>query len=163
MKYSVATRRAGVVSFLAFILIAGYGGDAKPTYPDGYRNWTHIKSMVIQQGHALYDPFGGIHHIYANSTGLSGYRGAKKKFRDGSVIVFDLLEAPEKDRTITEGPRKLIGVMRKDAKRYRDTGGWGFFAFKGSTKEPLPINPSDCFQCHQAASATDYVFSEYRP
>ena len=40
-------------------------------YPKGYRQWTHVKSMVIQPGHALYEAFGGIHHLYANRRSTS--------------------------------------------------------------------------------------------
>ena len=29
---------------------------AKVDYPTGYRDWTHVKSMVIQPGHQLHDP-----------------------------------------------------------------------------------------------------------
>jgi len=60
-------------------------------YPEGYRAWKHVKSMLIQEGHPLYGPFGGLHHIYANDLALKGY--ASGKFPDGSVIVFDLMEA----------------------------------------------------------------------
>jgi len=35
-------------------------------YPEGYRQWPLVKSMVIQEGHKAYDMFGGIHQIYAN-------------------------------------------------------------------------------------------------
>ena len=49
--------------------------DAPPVaYPEGYRQWTHVKSMVIQPGHALYDAFGGIHHLYANAKAEAGYK-----------------------------------------------------------------------------------------
>ena len=73
---------------------------AKVDYPTGYRDWTHVKSMVIQPGHQLYESFGGIHHIYANQSALEGYRTGS--FADGSVIIFDLLEAP---RPTTRSPR----------------------------------------------------------
>ena len=39
-------------------------------YPTGYRDWRHVKSMVINPGHGLYDAFGGIHHLYANKAAL---------------------------------------------------------------------------------------------
>ncbi|MHA2610908.1 MAG: cytochrome P460 family protein [bacterium JZ-2024 1] len=162
---AVATVVVGVLLIFSY----GSGGGSGATtgkypegYPKGYREWTHIKSMVIQEGHALYDSFGGIHHIYANKDALSGYRSKKKKFSDGSVIVFDLLDARAEDHTITEGSRKLIGVMVKNKAKYASTGGWGFFAFKGSTTEPLKINPADCFSCHQSAAESDYVFSQFR-
>ena len=42
---------------------ASAGGAADVPYPAAYRDWHHVKSMVINQGHALYDTFGGIHHL----------------------------------------------------------------------------------------------------
>jgi hypothetical protein len=44
-------------------------------YPEGYRQWTHVKSMMIMPEHALYGAFGGMHHLCAN-------RRAAQKNRD---------------------------------------------------------------------------------
>ena len=98
-------------------------------YPAGYRDWHHVKSMVIEEGHPLYGAFGGIHHLYANDKALEGYRS--DTFPDGAVIIFDLLEAVHDDNAVTEGDRKVVGVMHKDAKKFAATGGWGFEGFGG--------------------------------
>ncbi|MEQ1807681.1 MAG: cytochrome P460 family protein [Burkholderiaceae bacterium] len=132
-------------------------------YPTGYRSWTHVKSMVIQPGHALYDAFGGIHHLYANSKAEAGYKSGK--FPDGAVIVFDLLEAKAADNTVQEGARKVVGVMMKNAAKYKATGGWGYEGFKGdSTTERAVGNnaATACYQCHTAQKDKDFVFSAYR-
>ena len=138
--------------------------DAPPVpYPDGYRQWTHVKSMTINQGHALYDAFGGIHHLYANKKAEQGYKAGK--FADGSVIVFDLLEAKVADNTVQEGARKVLGVMHKDARKYKDTGGWGFEGFKGDSKTERAVGKNAaaaCFQCHTAQKNNDFVFSAFR-
>lgn len=153
------------VLLLAAALLATHaiGADPPPVpYPEGYRAWTHVKSMVINPGHALYDSFGGIHHIYANKQAMAGYRAGK--FPDGSVIVFDLLEANDAGSAVTEGSRKVVGVMRKDSKRYAATGGWGFEGFKGDTRERAvgASAATACFQCHTAQRDRDYVFSSWR-
>ena len=87
-------RHFAAVAALAGAIAAGVvvsaENDAVP-YPDGYRSWQHVKSMVIGEGHPLYGSFGGIHHLYANKKALQGYKAGK--FADGSGIVFDLLEA----------------------------------------------------------------------
>lgn len=132
-------------------------------YPEGYRQWTHVKSMTIQQGHALFDAFGGIHHLYANKKAEEGYR--RGKFADGSVIVFDLLEAKAADNTVQEGERKVLGVMHKDSRKYKVTGGWGFEGFKGNSKTERAVGQNAataCFQCHTAQKGNDYVFSAFR-
>jgi hypothetical protein len=132
-------------------------------YPEGYRDWYHVKSMVIEEGHALYEAFGGIHHIYANELALAGYRSGK--FPDGAVIVFDLLAAVHADHAVTEGERKVAGVMHKDAGKYADTGGWGFEGFAaGDAAQPVVGGQaaSACFGCHQPLAERDYVFSTLR-
>ncbi|MFN0063158.1 MAG: cytochrome P460 family protein [Myxococcaceae bacterium] len=131
-------------------------------YPAGYRDWTHLKSMVIQPGHPLHEAFGGIHHIYANDRALRALQRGKP-FPDGSVFVFDLLEAKSGDNAITEGARKVVGVMEKRTKAFASTGGWGFEGFKGDTQERVVADPASCAGCHQAqAQKTDLVFSTYR-
>jgi len=129
-------------------------------FPEGYRDWRHVKSMVIQPGHALHESFGGIHHIYANKKAMRGY--AAGKFADGSVIIFDLLEAQDSDNAIVEGSRKVVGVMHKDSRKYRDTGGWGFEGFKGNSKTERAVGPNAataCFGCHAPQKDKDFVFS----
>jgi hypothetical protein len=153
----------------AAAMVAGIGvawaADPAPVpYPAGYRDWHHVKSMVINPGHPLYASFGGIHHLYANKQAVAGYQ--KGKFPDGAVIVFDLLEAKSADNAVTEGPRKVVGVMRKDSKAYKETGGWGFEGFKGDSKTERAVGKNAaaaCYQCHTSQKDKDYVFSALRP
>lgn len=132
-------------------------------YPKDYRDWYHVKSMVIEDGHALFASFGGIHHIYANKKALEGYKSGR--FPNGSVIVFDLLDAKRADNAVTEGARKVAGIMHKDAKKFPDTGGWGFEGFAGgdASKRVVGKNAKGaCFECHMPQKDMDYVFSSLR-
>ena len=136
---------------------------ASVPYPDGYRDWRHVKSMVIGEGHPLFASFGGIHHIYGNELALQGY--AKGTFPNGAVIVFDLLEASSGGGAITEGPRKVLGVMHKDSTRWAATGGWGFEGFKGDSRTERAVAnaaATACFQCHTSQKDRDFVFSRTR-
>lgn len=139
-------------------------GGMEVDYPHGYRHWTHVKSLILEPGHPLYASFGGLHHIYANERALKGYRSGK--FPDGAVIVFDLLEVDKGGNAIAEGPRKIVGVMRRDARRFKDTGGWGFEGFaKGDPKQRAVGDAAKgaCFGCHaEQAAKTGYVFSAWR-
>lgn len=132
-------------------------------YPEGYRDWRHVKSMVISPGRPLYESFGGIHHLYANAKAMAGYRTGR--FPDGAVIVFDLLEAKTEGNAVAEGPRKVVGVMRRHAKRYAATGGWGFEGFKGDSRTERVVGDQAaqaCYQCHASEKANAYVFSRPR-
>jgi hypothetical protein len=153
--------------FAAVALLSSHhalAADPAPVpYPTGYRDWHHVKSMVINQGHPLYQSFGGIHHIYANKAAMEGYK--KGRFPDGAVIVFDLLDAKSADNAVAEGERKVVGVMHKDAKKYKDTGGWGYegFAKDSNTERAVGKNAaSACHQCHISQKDKDYVFSALR-
>ena len=43
-----------------FSLVGVVIADAsKVVYPEGYRGWFHVKSMVLFDGHALANPFAG--------------------------------------------------------------------------------------------------------
>lgn len=156
------------VALGVLLAVTGMTGaeDRKPEpvkYPDGYRDWTHVKSMVIQQGHPLFETFGGIHHVYANDIAIKALiLGIPAP--DGAVLVFDLLEANSSGNAIVEGARKVVGVMHKDMKQYAATGGWGFEGFKGDSQERVVTDPkTTCFGCHAAQLGSDFVHSRYRP
>ena len=151
------------VALVGLASVAVAAGDAVP-YPEGYRQWQHVKSMVIQPGHPLHAAFGGIHHLYANDKAMQGYRAGK--FPDGAVIVFDLLEGQTADHAIVEAKRKVLGVMHRDANKYAATGGWGFEGFVGDSKTERAVADkatTACFACHIGQKQSDYVFSRYRP
>jgi hypothetical protein len=152
------------VLLLALSASSTLAADPAPVpYPQGYRDWTHVKTMVINQGHPLFDAFGGIHHLYANKKAMAGYQSGK--FADGSIIVFDLLEARAADNTVQEGPRKVVGVMHKDSKKWKDTGGWGYEGFKGDSATDRAVGKNAataCHACHTQQKGRDFVFSSYR-
>jgi cytochrome c553 len=147
----------------ALPLGAARAADPVP-YPEGYRDWRHVKSMVIQEGHPLYESFGGIHHIYANPSAIEGFRTGR--FADGAVFVFDLLDVEVTgERALVEGARKVVGVMHKDAARWPATGGWGFEGFKGDGRAQLLDADAlaACFACHAARADSGFVFTAPRP
>jgi hypothetical protein len=155
------------ITLLVGIMVIAVGPGAalaagkEVAYPEGYRLWAHVKSVILEKGHKLYDAVGGIHHVYANPKALKAMQQGKP-YPDGSILIFDLLEAKSEDNAISEGPRKMVAVMQKNAKKYPATGGWGFEAFKGDTKDRIVKDMGECFKCHEPKKATDYVFSTYR-
>ncbi|NOZ52114.1 MAG: cytochrome P460 family protein [Gammaproteobacteria bacterium] len=151
-----------LLGFILLIPFSGHTQEHEVPYPDGYRQWVHVKSMLIQPGHPLENPFQGIHHIYANQTALKGLK--KGVFPNGSILVFDLLQYSEKNNAIQESARKLVGVMHKNARRYSKTGGWGFegFADDSNIKRLVTDGGQSCFSCHKAQAGNGYVFSHWR-
>jgi hypothetical protein len=73
---------------------------------------------------------------------------------------------PRHLRAVTGGPRKIVGVMHKDGRRYAMTGGWGFEGFVGDSRTERAVGSqaaSACFGCHEARKANDFVFSSLGP
>ena len=157
MKFSTMA----IAGILFFWSLSSYA-DEELAYPDGYRYWTHVKTLTLHEGHALENPFKGIHHIYANKKGIDGIKNGT--FQDGSKIVFDLLKNKTVDHASAEGERVLLGVMVKDTSRFPHTGGWGFDAWAGDSRTNRLSNDGgrSCFACHASQKNRDYVFSRWR-
>jgi hypothetical protein len=155
--------RLPLLSFLAAVIAVPAFADVGVKYPEKFRTDFHVKSMVINQGHPLYDAVGGIHHIYANKKALEGYRAANK-FPDGAVITFDLFEAIDKDNAVSEGARKAVVVMQRDSKKFAATDGWGYQVFDPKTRKgSLDAKAAaDCHGCHMSVKQQGYVFSTLR-
>ena len=145
------------------LLVPALAAPAPIAFPDGFRGWNHVKSMTIGEGHPLAGPFGGTHHVYVNDLGLPVMRAGKGAFPDGAVLVFDLYEAKIADGATAEGPHRFTAVMKKDAKAFSTTGGWGFEVFQGADRaRGVSDGGAACFTCHQAQAGTDFVFSRWR-
>ncbi|HCP47875.1 MAG TPA: cytochrome C [Deltaproteobacteria bacterium] len=146
----------------ASIAVAGDALDVG--YPEGYRDWTHVKSMVIfSDKHPLFGAFGGIHHVYANDMATKALK-AKKPLPSGSAIVFDLLEISESSGAYVEGARKFVAVMEYNDK-YKKSSGWGWQVFAGDTKDAQLGTLADqvaCATCHEEVKSAQFVFSEWR-
>ena len=160
--------------FLTAIIVMAFGCDklpnieahkaAKVAYPEGYRSWTRVKSMVILEGHEHFEDFGGFHHVYANDVALKALK-QHESFPRGSVLVFELYEKQTENNAIIEGPRLVIGVMEKDLGRFEKSEGWGFEDFKfidDGYRRQVTDSQVQCLTCHKSQKTNDFVYSQYR-
>lgn len=158
-------------ALLAVLVLSGAvtSGQSAPSvpFPQGYRSWQHVKSIVVGPEHKSFSRRGGIHHYYANAKATEGYKTGV--FPNGSVIVDEGVTTKngEGDATgiLLEGARRALDVMVKDDQLYKDTGGWGFEHFEGDDPEgTLGVEQrNQCFQCHSKRQDRDLVFSVIRP
>src|SRR5215212_4313890 len=86
-------------------------GPAAPSvpYPDGYRDWAHVKSAAVGPTNKRFASVGGFQHIHANREAMVGYR--TRAFPEGSALVFDWLEMRELEGAFSEGARRQVDVM----------------------------------------------------
>jgi len=157
-------RRTGV--FVVFFVFA-YGITAtersEVPFPDGYRSWQHVKSVVIGPEHKSFASEGGkSFQFYANPQAVEGYRAGK--FPNGSVVVRETLRTiageGESKGILNEGERSGLDVMRKDDRLYKETGGWGFETFDSKNSGRLAEKDrAQCYACHSKQKDHDLVFT----
>ena len=132
-------------------------------FPDGFRRWVHVGTGVIMPSdNPMLKSEEGMHHVFANAKAADAY--ATGDFPDGSVIVYELREAQQKNGVIVEGERRRVDVMIRDSSKYKSTGGWRFERFFGDQKtdDAIKDSGSSCFQCHSKADKHGFVFSQLR-
>jgi hypothetical protein len=134
-------------------------------YPQDFRSWRHVKSIVIGPDHKSFTNRGGIHHYYANDKAVEGY--GTGKFPNGSVIVDEGVFTKEAEgdfKGVTlEGDRRALDVMVKNDALYKETGGWGFEHFDRDNRTAVlqVAGRAACYACHSKAK-DDHVFSVIR-
>jgi hypothetical protein len=153
-----------VLTSLAVIALTSPAAEktADVPYPDGYRSWQHIKSVVVGPEHKSFASEGGkIFQFYANPEAVEGYRAGK--FSNGSIIVREKLRAVtgegESKGIIREGERSALDVMMKDDRLYQETGGWGFETFDSKNNRLAEKERAQCYACHSKQKDHDLVFS----
>jgi hypothetical protein len=158
---------AGIL--ISFGAVSTVNGDEGVQLPSGYRNWFGVNTMIVTKDSPLFAQIPGMHMIYVNAKGLSTLKnGGTFPYPDGTVFADEVHEILLKDGAYVEGGKKGVGVMVKDAKKYSETGGWGFQVFgAGDPSKPLLPDAAHviqaCFTCHSPQKAQDFTFSTYIP
>jgi hypothetical protein len=152
--------RAVAALSLACPLAAAQAEEPRAALPKGYRDWTHVRSMVVtDEDHGMY----GFHDVYANPAALKVLRSARKPvvFPEGAQFVVSIYEVKQESGIVKAGAKQRVVVQAKAAGA-KATGGWRFGSYDASGK-PIAIDPGTCFACHTQAKDTDLVFTSFNP
>jgi hypothetical protein len=138
----------------------------------GYEGWQAVSLSQSEKAVALI--LGNPALIEAFQAGIPGNG---QPFPDGSKMA-KIHWSPKKSEN-APGPATVPGTllnvdfMEKDARRFADSGGWGYAVFDyeaaadtftPGTSAGHPPQGSDAkcgFACHMKAKTRDYVFTEY--
>jgi hypothetical protein len=150
---------------------AKFTDDGELIRPTGYRKWVFVGTPVtpndMNGGEA---PFPEFHVVYMDTESYENYEKTGK-YRDGTMLVKELVSVGDKSATSGEGyfMGDYIGleVTIKDSKRFKDEpGNWAYFSF--GHKYPLAKNAkaqpaANCNSCHENSAEDDWVFAQYYP
>ena len=130
----------------------------------GYEGWQVVSVST---------PEGKIKAILGNPTMIQAYQagipGNGKPFPDGSKLVKIIWNTKKS----TEAPFDVmvpdvldkVEFMEKDAKRFSDSGGWGYapFQYDAASDAFTPLaNDAKCgAACHTIVTKKDFVFTAY--
>jgi hypothetical protein len=129
------------------------------TIPEGYRTW-----QVVAPSHR--PDKDEIRLILGNDIAMKAYREKTLPFPDGAILAklaWKRVKSAEFEEAFVPGAPQRIEFMVKDAKRYPETGGWGFGRFVEG-KPAAEGEHKPCFPCHKAnVKGHDFVFTRYAP
>jgi hypothetical protein len=131
-------------------------------FPTTFRKWTHVKTEVIfGKENKNFDKFGGLHNVYVNDTGWTSLVKGKT-YPDGSMFALEVFDISTPQGAIeARGGRKFLWVMKKNAKLYPNTGGWGFEVFQGYEQKGSLKDMKQCYSCHESQKKRDNIFSDF--
>jgi hypothetical protein len=161
---------AGMVGCKAAASGPTEGGDAVPIFgvqiPPGYRDW-RLVSVAREEGN-----LDDIRAILGNDPAIEAYRDGTLPFPDGAILArlaWTYLSSEENNaafgrpQSFVAGlPKNGVQFMVKDARRYAETGGWGFAQFNDGKPADEAMHRT-CLPCHQPARGRDLVFTRYAP
>lgn len=133
--------------------------------PGGYRSW-HLISVAHEAGKN-----NDFRAILGNGLALAAFRSGKRPFPDGAAIVriaWRYEPSPRNDavfpapQSFVAGDPINVQVSVKNARRYGNSGGWGFGQFEEGKPNPDAALIRTCAPCHaKLGAADDMVFTRY--
>ena len=137
----------------------------QPVAPNGIRLYPDYMSWKVVAPSYREDK-GHIRVITGNEIAVAALRSGTKPLPDGSVLAKVAWKAerhPSFPVATEPGAFVQVEFMVKDAKKYKDTGGWGFARFVGNDLKPYGKDPgfvNECFGCHTPVAGNDYLFTK---
>lgn len=155
-----------VLVCVALLLVAGSIGAAdRPVAPNGIAIYPGYMSWMVVAPSYREDK-GHIRIITGNEIAVAALRAGKNPLPDGSVLAKVAWKAekhPSFPVATEPGAFMQVEFMVKDAKKYKDTGGWGFARFVGNELKPYGKDATfvnECFGCHIPVANNDYLFTK---
>lgn len=141
--------------------------------PTGYREWVYVGTPVtpndMNAGKAAFPEH---HNVYIDPESWKHWKD-KGEFPDGTIIIKELVSVGSKAAVSGQGyfQGEFVGLEAtiKSKSNFPDEpGNWAYFSFsskdhKTLTETAKAFPTESCNNCHKAAAADDFVFTQYYP
>ncbi|MFA5984893.1 MAG: cytochrome P460 family protein [Methylococcaceae bacterium] len=153
---------------LVFLIAYGSLAMAQPVapapngieFPTGYSHWQSIALSHRTDKDS-------IRAILGNDIAVKAARtGATKPWPEGTILAKVSWQQRNDENwpeAVVPGQFTQMEIMLKNAKKYTETGGWGFARWRGKELKPWGDNADftkECMACHISVSGQDYVFTK---
>ncbi len=126
-------------------------------YPEGWQHWATIAVSHRTDNHT-------VRVILGNDIAVKAARaGQTRPWPDGAILG----KVVWKETTLKHWPAAVAPdgfvhaeFMFKDAKKYADTGGWGWARWVGPEQKPFAKGMQVCTACHTPVKGRDWVFTD---
>jgi len=129
------------------------------TIPQGYKDW-----RVIGVSHRTDN--NSLRAILGNDVAIKAAReGKTNPWPDGTIFAKLMWKDRQDDNwaaATVPGNFVQAEFMIKDAKKFTETGGWGFARWLGAEQKPYGKDAGfvqECFGCHTPVKGRDFVFT----
>ena len=127
--------------------------------PENYRDWRVIASSSRLDNNTL-------RVILGNDIAIQAARASNTNpWPNGTILgkmVWKNTTLKAWEKAVVPGEFVHAEFMFKDAKKWQDTGGWGFARWTGLDQKPYGKDAefvNECFGCHTPVKNNDYVFT----
>lgn len=157
-------KRLGFVAIFLAIAATLTAAAELPVAPNGIALYPEYLSWKVVAP-SYREEMGQIRIITGNDIAVIAMRVGKKPLPDGSVlakVAWIAEKHPAFPAASVPGRFVQVEFMVKDAKKYQETGGWGFARFVGNELKPYGKDAgfvSECFGCHLPVANNDYLFT----
>ncbi|MEO6341191.1 MAG: cytochrome P460 family protein [Caulobacteraceae bacterium] len=146
-----------------------YTADGKLLFPEGYRDWAFLTSgfnMAYVEGPEAAAAAGIFDNVFVNREAVDGFK-RDGVWPDKTEMVLEIRRGQQNGSINKRGRFQTDPVATevhvKDTARFKDNGGWAFFAFRGQAPAQLLPATADCYTCHRDHGATDTTFVQFYP
>jgi hypothetical protein len=89
-------------------------------FPNGFRDWFLVNTMIVTKDSPIFGQIGGLHHIYVNTVAFPTLKASGPyPYPDGSIFADEVHDFSVKEGSYVEGSKKAATVMVKDSKNTR--------------------------------------------